>query len=119
MKKSLVISTIAFSLLLLAGCGSKTTTVTTSTTTTTTPITNTTKVDATKDQCMDMVVYGMNIALAQTKWDTATVTKLTNEAADLEQKLRAENVEYEQACNKYMTDMNFIKEVQKRTTEAK
>ena len=113
MKKSLVISTIAFSLLLLAGCGSKTTT------TTTTPITNTTKVDATKDQCMDMVVYGMNIALAQTKWDTATVTKLTNEAADLEQKLRAENVEYEQACNKYMTDMNFIKEVQKRTTEAK
>ena len=121
MKKLVLFSAVVFSLVLVAGCGMKTTTVTTDTTTptTTTTTTNTKKVDATKDQCMDMVVYGMKIALAQTKGDTATATKLADEASALEKKMIAGNVEYEQACNKYMTDMNFINEVQKRTAEVK
>jgi hypothetical protein len=35
----------------------------------------------------------------------------------LEMKYRAWNVEYEQACNKFMTDTTFINAVQKRIQE--
>ncbi|MEI6119052.1 MAG: hypothetical protein WCP92_07765 [bacterium] len=48
-----------------------------------------------------------------------TVEKLTQEAATLEKKFNTENVEYETACNKYMTDASFIQEVQKITTQIK
>ena len=73
--------------------------------------------DATKDQCMAMVVYGMKVALAHTKGDTATANKLANEAMELEKKMIADNVEYETACEKYMTDASFVQEIQKLTAD--
>jgi hypothetical protein len=47
------------------------------------------------------------------------IEKLTQEAATLEKKFNTENVEYETACNKYMTDPAFIQEVQKLSTQLK
>jgi len=122
MKKLLSLSLIACSLVILAGCGNKKADVSDTTTVDTNVpavTTNTKKVDATKAQCLEMVTYGMNLAIAQWKWDTATVAKITADASNLEAKFRTDNVEYENACNKYMTDADFIKEVQKLTTGLK
>lgn len=119
MKKLLSFSLIACSVVLLAGCGSKKVDVSDVTVDTTVPAvtTNTTKVDATKEQCLELVTYGMKVALLQTKWDTATAAKLADEAATLEKKFIAGNVEYETACNKYMTDASFVQEIQKQVKE--
>jgi len=123
MKKLLGLSLIVCSVIVLAGCGSKKSAVVDTTTTDTTvpavTATNGKKVDATKAQCLEMITYGMNLAIAQWKWDTTTVAKLTQEAATLQEKFNMDNVEYELACNKYMTDASFIKEVQKLTTQLK
>lgn len=53
---------MAFSVLLLVGCGKKTVTVDETLTETTT---TTETVEATKDQCLELVAYGMEVALAQ------------------------------------------------------
>lgn len=122
MKKLLGLSLIACSVILLAGCGSKKADVTDTTTDTTVPAvtaTNGQKTDATRTQCLDMVKFGMNLAIAQQKWDKMNIEKLTQEAAALEKKFNTANVEYETACNKYMTDASFIQEVQKLSTQLK
>ncbi|MCX6824113.1 MAG: hypothetical protein NT085_03215 [candidate division SR1 bacterium] len=124
MKKLLSFSLIACSVILLAGCGSKKADVSDVTTTGNIAVpavttTNGKKVDATKAQCLEMVTFGMNLAIAQSKGDKLNIEKLTQEAATLEKKFNTENVEYETACNKYMTDADFIKEIQKLTTQSK
>ena len=124
MKKLLSLAVITCSVILLAGCGSKKADVSdvTATGTTTVPAVtaqNGKKVNATKVQCLEMVQYGMNMAIAQQKGDKMSVEKLTQEAATLEKKLNMANVEYETSCNTYMTDASFIQEVQKMTTQLK
>lgn len=59
----------------------------------------------------------MKVAVAQTNGDTATATKLANEAMDMEKQLNLDNVEYETACGKYMTDAAFVQEVQNQVKE--
>jgi hypothetical protein len=66
-----------------------------------------------------MVTFGMNMAIAQSKWDKINIEKLTQEAAALEKKFNMANIEYETACNKYVTDPDFIQEVQKLSTQLK
>lgn len=114
MKKLLLISTLAFSFLLVVGCGKKTENITTDTTT---QVQNTDKKEATKDQCFDLMELAAKAAVLQSKWETASATVLADEAMNLEKKMIADNVEYESTCEKYMTDMNFIKEIQKRVAE--
>ena len=114
-KKLLSISVVVCSFLFLAGCSGNKAAVAPSsgTTTGTQNAQGTTKVDATRAQCLEMTSYGMKIALAQAKWDTATVTQYTQKWAALEQQFLAGNIEYQQACNKFMADSTFIQEVQK------
>jgi hypothetical protein len=123
-KKALGFSVIAISLLLLAGCGgAKKAPVVTITGEVPAVIdtTVTKNKDATKEQCMDLMVFAFKVAQdqAQGKTDVAT---WVNKANDLELKYRAEGLEYEQACNKYLAntaDMSFFNEVQKRVAELK
>lgn len=124
-KKLVSMSVVAISFLILAGCGQKKTVETT--TVNETPqvqdtqvqgaVQNTAKVDATKAQCLEMTAYGMKIALDTAQWNNTS--KWLQKGADLEQKFRAENVEYEEACNKFMSDPAFIQEVQKSLQELK
>jgi major membrane immunogen (membrane-anchored lipoprotein) len=71
MKKLLGLSLIACSVILLAGCGSKKADVSDTTTTDVTvpavTATNGQKTDATRTQCLDIVKFGMNLAIAQQK----------------------------------------------------
>jgi PBP1b-binding outer membrane lipoprotein LpoB len=72
MKKLLSVAIIACSVILLAGCGSKKADVSdvTATGDITVPAVTTTngqKSDATKAQCLEMVTFGMNMAIAQSK----------------------------------------------------
>jgi len=70
MKKLLSLAVITCSVILLAGCGSKKADVSDTTTDTTVPAVtaiNGKKVDASKAQCLQLVTYGMKVALAQTK----------------------------------------------------
>jgi PBP1b-binding outer membrane lipoprotein LpoB len=71
MKKLLSVAVITCSVILLAGCGSKkadvSDTVTTDTTVPAVTTTNGQKTDATKAQCLEMVRFGMNLAIAQQK----------------------------------------------------
>lgn len=122
-KKLLFLSSIVFTLLLLAGCEKKTETqmVTpdewTPIAETTTVETTSKTVPATKEQCLELVVYGMKVALLQGKWNTASATKLAQEASDLEKRYISSKVEYEESCGKYMIDAAFVQEIQKRTAE--
>lgn len=122
-KKLLLLSSIVFTLLLLAGCGKKTETETVTpdewmpTVETTTVETTSKTVPATKEQCLELVVYGMKVALLQTKWETATATKLAQEASDLEKKYISSKIEYEESCGIYMIDKDFVQEIQKRVAE--
>jgi PBP1b-binding outer membrane lipoprotein LpoB len=98
-KKLLSISVIAISLLVFAGCKTKTvtapSTTTTTTTTTTTPTTPTTPVangktvSATQAQCLDLIAYGMKIAIDQGQAKTTDADALAKKASDLEMKYRA------------------------------
>jgi len=111
-----------FSLLLVAGCGTKTTTTTPTTTTTTT--TNATTTNATREQCLELMAYAFKVSQLQALWDTAAMWTWAQKANDLELQLKAKNLEYEQACNKYlantnMNDMSFYNDVQKRVKELK
>lgn len=63
MKKLLLISTLVFSLLLVAGCGKKTETTTTDTTTV--DATTQTSTDATKEQCLELMAYAFKVAQLQ------------------------------------------------------
>lgn len=127
-KKLVLLSSIVFTLLLLAGCGKKTETqmvtpeewtpIAETTTVETTTVETTTKtVPATKSQCLELVVYGMKVALLQGKWNTASATKLAQEASDLEKKYISSKIEYEESCGMYMIDQQFVQEVQKRVAE--
>ena len=63
-KKLLFLSAAMFSLLLVAGCGTKTTT-TSDATTSTTPTTTATTTNATKDQCIELMAYAFKVAQLQ------------------------------------------------------
>jgi PBP1b-binding outer membrane lipoprotein LpoB len=112
MKKLVVVSIMAFSVLLLAGCGKKAETVPTDDTVGTETV-NTDKKEATKQQCYDIVKYGIDVAVAQAKGETKTVEELVNKAMALEEKYNLEGVEFENVCEKYMMDADFMKMVQK------
>gem|GEM_PF-5424441 len=62
-KKLLFLSVAMFSLLLVAGCGTKTTTTTPTTTTTTT--TNATTTNATREQCLELMAYAFKVSQLQ------------------------------------------------------
>ncbi len=116
MKKLVVVSIMAFSVLLLAGCGKKAETVPTDDTVGTETV-NTDKKEATKQQCYDIVKYGIDVAVAQAKGETKTVEELVNKAMALEEKYNLEGVEFEKSCEKYMTDREFIMMIQEGTKE--
>jgi len=131
-KKVVGFSLIACSFLLLAGCGNKTVEVTDETTpvdeTVTTPVdetvttTDVKTTDANKEECIDLMVYAFKVAQLQALWDTAGMQTWAHKANDLEIKYRAQNKEYEEACNKYLAntaDMSFYNEVQTRVKELK
>lgn len=116
MKKLVVVSIMAFSVLLLVGCGKKAETVPADETVVTesvdTETVNTDKKEATKEQCYEIVKYGLDVAIAQAKWETKTVEELVNKAMALEKKYNLEGIEFENSCEKYMIDREFIKMIQ-------
>ena len=126
-KKVVSFSLIACSLLFLAGCGTKTPDVSTNetpvvdTTVKTTDV-NVKTTDATKEQCLELMAYAMKVAQLQSLWDTAAMTTWAQKANEIELQYKAKNLEYEQACNKYLADtkdMSFYNDVQKRIKELK
>jgi uncharacterized protein YcfL len=67
MKKLALISIMAFSVLLLVGCGKKAEVTPSDDTVVVEETTDVTKKEATKEQCFDIVKYGMAVAAAQMK----------------------------------------------------
>ena len=121
MKKLLLLSAVIFSLLLVAGCGTKKADISDTGTTAQTTGATTAK-DATKDECLELMAYAFKVAQLQALWNTAGMSTRAQKASDLELKYRAEGREYEEACNKYLAntnDMSFYTEVQKRVKELK
>ncbi len=123
-KKLLVVSAITLSLVVVAGCKTKTADVSKDATsptaaTATQETQNTAKAPATKEQCMDLITFAMKVASLKAQWDEAGALRFAQQASDLENKYINQNVEYEEACAAYMTDMAFAQEVQKRMTEIK
>lgn len=118
MKKHIFITIAAMcSLVLLTGCGGNKEVVedTEDTAGTTVSLTIVTgdKIEATKEQCLEMVAFGMKVMKAQTEGDMATAAKLAQEWSEYESTLSAQNVEYEESCAKHMTDQEFMEDIQK------
>lgn len=107
---------MAFSVLLLAGCGKKAETVPVDDAIGTETV-NTNKKEATKEQCMEIVKFGMDVAIAQSKGDMQTAEALAKKAMALEEKYNLEGVEFENVCEKYMMDADFMKMVQEGAQE--
>lgn len=116
MKKLLLVSIMAFSVLLLVGCGKKAETVPTDDTVVTETV-DTDKKEATKEQCYEIVKYGLDVAIAQAKWETKTVEDIVQKAMALEEKYNLEGIEFENSCEKFMTDPEFIKMIQEGSKE--
>ena len=123
-KKVVGFSLIACSFLLLAGCGTKTVEITDGTTPVDAAVTtpNTKVTDADKKECIDLMAYAFKVAQLQALWDTASMQVWAQKAGELESQYRAQNKEYEKACNKYLANtknMDFYNEVQARVKELK
>ncbi len=115
MKKLLLVSAMAFTVLLLAGCGKTTEVAPTDEVVSVTETSDVTKKEATKEQCFEIVKYGMDVALAQMKGETKTAEDLAQKAMALEEKYNLEGVEFENTCEKYMTDAEFVQMVQEES----
>jgi hypothetical protein len=69
---------------------------------------------------LELMAYAFKVAILQASWDVAGATAWAQKAGDLELKYRAAGREYEEACNKYLTNTNgttFYNDVQKRVKE--
>ena len=114
-KKVIVFCGIVCSLLFLSGCGNKAKNVGIPTQVGTTQVQNTMKIPATKEQCLELVAYGMKVALNKAKWDDAEILKRVQKAADVQTQYNGANLEYENTCAAFMNDTTtFWQEVQKR-----
>ena len=71
---------------------------------------------ATKDQCMELTVLAMKVALDMTSWEKSAEDRITK-AANLEEEYRKQNIEFEIECEKYMVDPDYMQEVQKKLQE--
>lgn len=122
MKKFLISIFAIGSLAFLVWCGGTKTTdvVPTDGTTVENTTTTTTKTrDLTKDECIELVAYAMKAAQYQAQWDNATFMVWAQKTADLQAKYELNDAQYEESCGMLMTDMTFMKTVQKRITELK
>jgi hypothetical protein len=67
-----------------------------------------------------MMAYAFKVAQFQAQWDKTNVQVWAWKASDLEVKYRAQGLEYEQTCNKFLSsNASFMQAVQARVAELK